>query len=351
MPTIHQQETFQTILGSFLEATGIACASNTKLKSASATSRFLNIYNWATRKLITVLRKWVLAQILSYKTKGRKPHLEVILDLTTLEKRGKFEELNGLVRTYNRKHGLHLVILYLVIGRFRIPWNFRVYRGKKERSQADLGRRLLRSLPPILKKAFKIMILADSAYSSIAFLQTVRKLKINAVVGIRNNRSLVDGRKIRDLYKGGQQIYLTDLPFPVSVAHYYFKQDNGKRVKRYVISTKQLKPSTLVWWGKRRWKIEGFFKTIKHRFSLARFGQSTKKGVYRWILLGLIAFILTVCSYWLTTTATEVDWRIAAKKTLEILFPSVLLNILLVEIEKLKPIANQQGIDIQIQKC
>ena len=96
-------------------------------------------------------------------------------------------------------------------------------------------------------------------------MRRIRKLKLHAVLGIRNSRKLVDGRKIKDLYKGGQQIYLTDLAacsvltlrrpqrgrcaFPVSVAHYYFKQDNGKRVKRYVISTKQLKPSTLVWWG------------------------------------------------------------------------------------------------------
>jgi len=112
-----------------------------------------------------VFRKWILAPFLSYSKKGRKPHLQVILDLTPLEKRGKFEELEGLVRGSNQKHGLHLVILYLAIGRFRIPWNFRVYRGKNERSQADLGRRLLHSLPIILRKTFKIMVLADSAYS------------------------------------------------------------------------------------------------------------------------------------------------------------------------------------------
>ncbi len=57
MPTIYQKESFETILGLFLESTGIACASNTKVKSASATSRFLNIYNWPTRKLIVVCAK------------------------------------------------------------------------------------------------------------------------------------------------------------------------------------------------------------------------------------------------------------------------------------------------------
>ena len=31
--------------------------------------------------------------------------------------------------------------------------------------------------------------------------------------------------------------------------------------------------------------IEGFFKTIKHRFGLRYVGQSTKLGVFRWLIL------------------------------------------------------------------
>ncbi|PZV12020.1 MAG: hypothetical protein DCF22_13240 [Leptolyngbya sp.] len=41
--------------------------------------------------------------------------------------------------------------------------------------------------------------------------------------------------------------------------------------------------------GRKRWAIESFFKTIKHRFGLHRFGQSTKLGVYRWLILSLLA--------------------------------------------------------------
>ena len=196
------------------------------------------------------------------------------------------------------------------------------------------------------------MILADSGFSSVNFLKTVKRLKLHALVGIRSNRKLIDGRKIKDLHKGGQQIYLVDLPFPVSVAHYYFKQDNGKYLKRYVICTKQLKASTLVWWGKKRWQIEGFFKTIKHRFSLHCFGQETKLGVDRWLILSFLSFVLAYATYCFELGgATELNWRIAAQKTWEILFPSVLLNILLRDIERLEPIANQHGIAVQIQRC
>jgi hypothetical protein len=38
--------------------------------------------------------------------------------------------------------------------------------------------------------------------------------------------------------------------------------------------------------------IEGWFKTAKHRFGLHRFGQQTLVGVYRWLVLSLIAYLL-----------------------------------------------------------
>ena len=55
-----------------------------------------------------------------------------MIDLTTLEKVGKFANLDNLVRVYNHKKGLHIVVLYLVLGNWRIPWSFRIYRGKRD---------------------------------------------------------------------------------------------------------------------------------------------------------------------------------------------------------------------------
>jgi hypothetical protein len=103
---------------------------------------------------------------------------------------------------------------------------------------------------------------------------------------------LIDGQSVCDLYKRGQQVRLLGLKFPVSVSWYYLKRDNGKKEKRFVLSTKQLKGSTITWWGRRRWQIEGWFKTVKHRFGLHRFGQGTLVGVYRWLVLSLIADLL-----------------------------------------------------------
>ena len=73
------------------------------------------------------------------------------------------------------------------------------------------------------------------------------------------------------------------------------KREDGKRVQRFVISTKQMKGKTITRWGRRRWQIEGFFKTVKHGFSLHRFGQKTLLGVYRWLILSFVSYLL---SYW-----------------------------------------------------
>lgn len=150
MPSIYQQDSLQALLGLFLEGQGIPLPEHCSTKSASALSRFLNEYKWPTRKVIREVRKAALQQILSQPRLGRRPTLQVILDLTTLEKVGKFKEFKDLIRVYNGKRGLHVVIIYIVIGQWRVPWGFRIYRGKDTLSPAELGLRLVKSLPKTL---------------------------------------------------------------------------------------------------------------------------------------------------------------------------------------------------------
>jgi hypothetical protein len=253
MPSHYQRDSLQAILGLFLQAQGHPLPQQSQVKSASALSRFLNVYPWSTRRLIRATREIVLKQVLSQRRKGRKPILQVIIDLTTLEKRGKFKALNELVRVYHSKRGLHLVVMYLVVGRWRVPWNFRVYRGKNTTSPAQLGLKLVQSLPKALTQHFQVMILVDTAFGSIEFLHGIRQLKYHAIAGVRCDRKLEDGRMVAQLYKRGQQVKLVGIKFPVSLSWYYLKRENGKLEKRFVLSTKALKASTINWWGKRRW--------------------------------------------------------------------------------------------------
>ena len=146
-----------------------------------------------------------------------------------------------LISVYNGKRGLHIVVLYLVVGKWRIPWSFRVWRGKGTPSPAQLGLKLIKRLPKLLTKHFKVMILADTAFDSAEFIHGIRNLKHHAIIGVAISRTLYDGRSLRHLHKQGQQVRLVGLDFPVTVSWYYLKRNNGRLEKRIVISTRPLK--------------------------------------------------------------------------------------------------------------
>ncbi len=219
-------------------------------------------------------------------------------------------------------------------------------------SPAQLGLKLVKCLPKQLTKHFPVMVLVDTAFGSIEFLHGVRKLKYHVIAGIACTRKLTDGRCVSQLHKRGQQLHLHGLKFPVSVSWYYFKRHDGKYEKRFVISTKALKASTISWWGKRRWQIEGWFKTAKHRFGLHRFGQGTLLGVYRWLVLSLISYVLAHWAYLSTDLASNMpDWGQAAEIAFQTLFPHLVVLLLLHHIERLRELALSQGINIQISRC
>jgi hypothetical protein len=141
------------------------------------------------------------------------------------------------------------------------------------------------------------------------------------------------------------------LKFPVCLSWYYLKRDNGKLEKRFVLSTKPLKGSTITWWGRRRWQIEGWFKTAKHRFGLHRFGQGTLLGVYRWLVLSLIAYILAHWAYLSTQLPDLPDWGEAAQTAREFIFPQILVSLLLLNIEHLIPLARSYGFNTPYFQC
>ena len=167
-------------------------------------------------------------------------------------------------------------------------------------------------------------------------------------VGIRCNRKLEDGRSVAQLHKPGQQLRLSGLKSSVHVSWYYFKREDGKSEKRYVLCTKALKASTITWWGRRRWQIEGFFKVIKYRFGIDRFGQQTLLGMYRWLVLSLTAYLLAHWAHLHSGGRDLPDWGAAAQTALELLLPLMALLPLLAEIQRLRPLAKRYGLDISL---
>ena len=115
---------------------------------------------------------------LARRRRGPKPRLLVVLDLVTLGqprrgylgKRGTFPLLP--LSFFHGKWGLHLVVLYLVYGDLRVPRVYRLkvfaprssWRGKGEKRLSLLALGLLAALPPWMRKAFRIRVVADAAY-------------------------------------------------------------------------------------------------------------------------------------------------------------------------------------------
>lgn len=79
------------------------------MKSAGALSRFLNQflnqYGWSTRQVILVVRQAFLKQLLQDCSRGRRPWLQVIVDLTTLEKYGGFKAFGPLIHVLQGRRG------------------------------------------------------------------------------------------------------------------------------------------------------------------------------------------------------------------------------------------------------
>ncbi|MEG4528510.1 hypothetical protein QUB61_38240 [Microcoleus sp. C2D2] len=133
------------------------------------------------RTVIRVVRAEISRQVKGERRLGRLPILTVILDMITLEKISNFSGLGKLIRVYNGKRGLHLVVLYVLVGRSRIPWGFRVYRGQGELPPVKLGQRLLKTLPKTLTAHYEMKVLGDTAFGSIEMLKWVKKQPLQVV--------------------------------------------------------------------------------------------------------------------------------------------------------------------------
>jgi len=97
--------------------------------------------------------------------------------------------------------------------------------------------------------------------------------------------------------------------------------------------------------------LVGWFKTAKHRFGLDKFGQGTLLGVYRWLILSMTAYLLAYWAYLSSCLPDSLDWGKAAFLALSTFMPHLVLSLLLLDIERLQPLALSYGIDITISRC
>ena len=349
----------------FLEADGNPRPEHAPIKSPSAFSRFLNQYDWNARAIVRAVRTAIIAQLWAAyaQRKGRRPILELILDLTTLEKTGAFpnleihfllvrQHLTGYSRQLKDKIGLHLVVLYVVIGVHRFPSrpacfarrSFMVWRGKGSLSTTKLALRLLTRIPAWWSERFTMRVLADSGFDSDEFIDGVHNLGFHGVIGSRSDRVIGPGKQLSDLCCKGSRVQFKACKTPVFASWFKLKRARKEFVWRYVISTRAADGETIRRWGRSRWRIEAFFKTLKFRFGLDQFGQRTVRGAFRFIILGLLAFTL---AFWeaLETVVdwALLDWGLVARGAADELVPEIQALEAQRTLDRLRPILEARG--------
>ena len=351
MPTGHQRTSLIALLSLFLMA-DCCTPKDSKTKSESGLSRFLNIYGWPTRKVVVTIRLKIERFINAYyrTRRGRRPILHAIVDLTCLEKTGQYKGLEEFVRVYNGKRGVHVAMLYLCIGPWRLPWDFRVYRGEGTPTPTQLALTLLRHIPSSWQSLFKVRVMTDAGFGSNELIPDANAMGFEVLMRICNDRTLSDKRSVKTLKQRGERVYLKGLDTPVSLSWFWCKhEDKGTREKHFVVATEALSGSYIVRLGKLRWSIEACFKTLKHRFGWAKFGAGTKKGMYRWWIVCWLSFLL---AHWqhLSSGEQTLDWQKAAQQARKALFPQEVFDGFLVDVEEMSEVAKTLGYEIVIQK-
>lgn len=132
---------------------------------------------------------------------------------------------------------------------------------------------------------------------------------------------------------------------------YYFKRSDGKLEKRYILCTKALKGSTITRWIRRRCAIEGVSKQQSTALVFIDLAGQTLLGVYKWLILFLIAYLLAHWIYLYSSASSLPNWGEAAQPALELLLPQMALLPLSAEIQRLQPLAKRYGIDINVNWC
>ncbi|MGN7614683.1 IS701 family transposase, partial [Magnetococcales bacterium HHB-1] len=81
------------------------------------------------------------------------------------------------------------------------------------------------------------------------------------------------------------------------------------------------------------------------------FGQGTREGVYRWLILSFLAFILAHWVHLETFPDTQPDWGMAAEAAMVAILSEILVFKLIMDIERLSKAALDLGFQITVQRC
>lgn len=338
--TSYQQRSLQAALFMFLDTATRTALHRAELVSKSALSRLLNEYPWDTAQGWAILHQAQWDALLLAARRTHRPLLRLSVDLTSIEKKGS---TLPFVRVYNTVHGIHLVVLFAQYGAVKFPVGYRVYKGKGTATPVTLARELLRTVPDAIKRRFRVRVLADSGFEAAVFLDEVRQLGFEFVVGVRSTRQTMHPGvvTVADCPHGGY-VELKNWPHDTLVLG---RIDRGDRTF-HAVSSELMEGDEVVAEGKERWNEESFFKEGKHQFGLSQFALRTAVGLDRWVLLVFLAWTLAILH-----RETGMTLEACAGLALMTVLPQVYLNRLLWTFSKNAEFLGQYGYSLHYARC
>lgn len=338
--TMYQQRSLQAALHLFLDPATKTALHRAVTVSKSALSRFLNEYDWDTTACWRLLNRAQWDALLLAARHQRRARLRLSLDLTSLEKTGK--QL-PFVRVYNEVHGIHLVVLFAEYRAFKFPIAYRVYRGKGTATPVSLALELLEGVPDDIRRRFQVCVLADSGFEAAVFLDRVRALGFEFVVGVRaTRRTLHPGSVTVADCEHGAWLELHNWPHDTLTLA---RIERGDRTF-FSVASELWTGDEVAAEGGKRWNIESFFKEGKHQFGLAQFALRTARGLDRWVLLVFLAFTLTM----LHRTA-DLTLEQSAFLALTVALPGLRLNAIFARLAQDQEFLRQHGYSITYARC
>ncbi len=88
-----------------------------------------------------------------------------------------------------------------------------------------------------------------------------------------------------------------------------------------------------------------------HSVSTRNLGQKTLLGVYRWLILSFVSYLLAYWVYLHLGALDNLDWFDSAQQALILLLPHVLLLSLLTQLQIVIPWLNERGFELCLMRC
>jgi hypothetical protein len=287
----HEIRTFENILALFLSVNIRCSLGNLVEKSKSTASRWFNRAKFDESGLWKCIQQWQLARLESFERgkAGRKSHMLLRIDLTSIEKTGK---KLPFMPVFNKVKGIHLVVLPVSIARLSFPLAYRIYEPKQTYTPIELALQLLQEFPAKRFAGWSTWLLVDSGFYSVDFIDQAAHLGYPKLsIGARDNLILSDGRRLKDCTQG-EGVELDSYPGKTLFVAYVDLPRNNTLKRFFVLCTQKASAATLRRRYSKRWLIEAFFKSCKHDFGLKEVRLRSEVGIRRWILMSFLAFSL-----------------------------------------------------------